>query len=234
LNKINEIKFKPARLSDQVRDALKQAIKEGKLTVGEALPTNQEMAARFSVSKVTLREALRDLESDGLVENRKGPSGGTFITEPSSARVRDCILYQYQFSSLSPKEWAEFRLAIEPGVAAVAAVNRTEADIESMKENIRRTTEDLEAGRSEINSHLEFHLLLAKATGNPLTANLMEAVIMVFEDVWSKITLPDGLLRKDLEFNEQLLNCLLNKDSGQAMSIMVRHFETTMSFINAL
>jgi len=234
LNKITEIEFKATRVSDQVRDALKQAIREGRLTVGEVLPPDDQLAASFKVSKVTLREALRELESEGLVEKRKGPAGGTFITEPSSARVRDCILNLYQFSSLSPREWAEFRSAIEPGVAAVAAVNRTEADIEALKENIRRTTDDLEAGRSEISAHLDFHLILAKATGNPLIVKLMEAVVLVFEDVWSKLPLPEDLLRNDLNFNEKFLECVRNKETERAMRTMVRHFETTIRFINEL
>ena len=72
----NDIQFKAARLSDQVKDALKKAIENATFKVGDTLPTVEKIAAHFKVSKVTVREALRGLEEEDLIETKKGASGG--------------------------------------------------------------------------------------------------------------------------------------------------------------
>jgi len=229
-----DLDFRPARVSDQVRDALKEAIREGQIRVGGSLPKAEALASSFGVSKVTIREALRELEADGLIEQRRGAKGGIFVTEPRSERFKDCILDLYDFGSLEPEAWVELRQALEPGVAALAVVNRTETDILLLSENIDQCRKLLEEGRPELDLHLEFHRLLAMAAGNPMITAIMDGVIQVFSHVWKIVSpVPDGLLWDDLEVNEELMGCLHHQDQDQARRVMTKHFQLTKSYLAA-
>ena len=227
-----DMNFRPARVSDQVRDALKEAIREGQIMIGSSLPKAEVLASRFGVSKVTIREALRELEADGLIEQRRGAKGGIFVTEPRSDRFKDCILDLYDFGSLEPKAWVDLRQALEPGVAALAAANRTEADIRLMTENVENCRRLLEEGRPQMDLHLEFHRLLATAAGNPMITAIMDGVIQVFSDVWKAVSpVPNELLWGDLRINEELMQCLHYQDQARARRVMTEHFQLTMSYL---
>jgi len=75
------------RLSDQIRDELKRMILHGDLKRGVKLPTEEQLAAQLKVSKVSVREALRNLETEGLIEKRRGVHGGSFVAHPGSEKM---------------------------------------------------------------------------------------------------------------------------------------------------
>ena len=70
-------------LAKQIAENICSAIVEGRLEVDERLPTEEELARRFGVSRPTIREALKRLAAQNLIRSRRGPSGGTFVNKPS-------------------------------------------------------------------------------------------------------------------------------------------------------
>ena len=74
-NRLKKVPLRQDRLSDQVKHHLKAAILKGEFAQGDKLPTEEQIAANFQVSKVTAREALREMESQGLIEKRRGSTG---------------------------------------------------------------------------------------------------------------------------------------------------------------
>ena len=80
------IVLRQERLSDQVKNHLKQAILDGKFEPGDRLPPEDQLAAMFKVSKVTAREALREMETEGLIKKRRGIYGCSFVAQPGSER----------------------------------------------------------------------------------------------------------------------------------------------------
>ncbi len=102
---------------------LAQAIRLGLVEVGERLPPERELAERLQVSRVTLREAIGALREAGLLESRRGRSGGTFVVRAGEFTGRPAPT-----RPLSPARWAtplhdalDFRRVLEPGAAALAA-----------------------------------------------------------------------------------------------------------------
>src|SRR4051812_3996312 len=75
------------RISEVIVEQVRLLIREGKLVPGDRLPSERSLCERFGVSRVTVREALRVLEANGLVEIRVGARGGAFVTLPSSERL---------------------------------------------------------------------------------------------------------------------------------------------------
>jgi len=94
------IDFQKARISDQITYVLKQAILEGKLKPGDKLPPEGRIATQFKVSKMAIREALREMETEGLIRKQRGVFGGNFINEPALTRIADSVLNCFQFSSV--------------------------------------------------------------------------------------------------------------------------------------
>ncbi len=225
LKKLDGIQFKASKLSDQVRDALKKAIEDSTFKVGDMLPTVEEIAAYFKVSKVTVREALRSLQEDDLIQIKRGASGGICVTTPGINRVRDSLLHAWSFGGLSPEELTEFRQFVEPGVAELAALRRTAEDIKALQANLDYCEKIVSEGKIELAKHLEFHRLLADACHNKLISSFIEAITKVHEDLFKKLVLTVEVGSKDLEYNKKIFNCLVKRDRDRIRGLMVDHFE---------
>lgn len=225
-NGLNEVQFKAARLSDQVRDALKKGIEEGTFKVGDMLPTVEMIAAHFQVSKVTVREALRGLEGEDLIKTKRGASGGIYVTQPTLDRVRDSVLHAWNFGGLSPAELTEFRQFTEPGIAELAAMRRTDEDIEALRANLDYCEKAIkDEGRIELSKHLEFHRLLANACHNRLISSFMEAVTKVHEEIFQQLPLNLDVGIEDLEYNKEFIECLVHRDKDRIRKLMRTHFD---------
>src|SRR3954453_3792311 len=81
------------RISELIVDQVRQLIRQQQLNPGDRLPAERDLCERFGVSRVTVREALRVLEANGLVEIRVGARGGAFVTTPSSERLGARLAY---------------------------------------------------------------------------------------------------------------------------------------------
>jgi DNA-binding FadR family transcriptional regulator len=229
---LEEIQFKPAKLADQVRDALKKAIEDSTFKVGDILPTVEKIAVYFKVSKVTVREALRSLEEEGLIQMKRGASGGIYVTTPGVDRVRDSVIHAWSFGGLRPAELTEFRQFLEPGVAELAALHRTDEDIKALQANIEYCEKVTREGKIDLVKHLEFHRLLANACHNKLISGFMEAVTKVHEELFKKLKLTSEVGIKDLEYNKRIFDCLINRDKENIRRLMVEHFEIFKELFN--
>ena len=78
-------------ISRQIAEQLRAAIIDGKLKIGERLPTEDELAQRYGVSRPSVREALKRLAAQNLVRARRGPSGGNFVIKPSYSELAESL-----------------------------------------------------------------------------------------------------------------------------------------------
>ena len=136
-----------SRISDQIKIIIKKAIVEGEFKLGDKLPTEDQLSTTFQVSKVSIREALRDLEGEGIIEKRRGIFGGNFVVQPGINKMHTLIQNYYQFGTITPQEIIEFGQLTEPTFVAVAARRRTDKDVERMRLNMpekwkNRSTKD--------------------------------------------------------------------------------------------
>ena len=167
--------FQPAttvRKVDHVLQSLRQAIESGQFAVGERLPPERELATSFGVGRSSVREALSVLQMGGLLEVRHGQ--GTYVLEPAGMLVAAATPGdQLDFLALT-----EARYAFELGVARLAAERRAPLGLEGLHAalqalQIAAETGD-EAGFEAAN--LEFHLALARSTGNAALCNLARSL----------------------------------------------------------
>src|SRR5215207_3385116 len=167
--------FEPVRTRHTFEEAAEQIagkVRAGELRRGDKLPPERELALLMEISRPTLREAVRVLVEAGVVEVRRGPGGGMFV----AGDVVPVELVRER-SSLRLEEVAsvlEARRLIEPGVAQLAAERATAADLAALEHSIAAMREICARGyRAEdedrfLQLDLQFHLALARASGNPM------------------------------------------------------------------
>ncbi|MCG8568331.1 MAG: FadR family transcriptional regulator [Desulfobacterales bacterium] len=220
------------RISDQIKSRLKQAILDGEFTPGDKLPPEAELAQTYQVSKVSAREALRELESQGLIEKRRGIFGGSFVAEPGSEKMVDVVINAFLFGGIQASDMAEFRRILEPGLARLAAQRRTPEDLAAMAQCIEDVAASVEAGKPDQTRAIEFHRLMADACHNPFISHLMEALVKAFQMVFTKSPVITDA-RRDLEYNRAFYRCLKERDGETAARLMADHFDTLDSMVSA-
>jgi len=216
----------PLRLSDWVKDLLRKAMWDGDLKPGDRLPSEGEIARELGVSKVTVREALRELESDGIIEKRRGMYGGSFVAEPNLGKFCDQVINYYHTGGITPEQLVEFRRILEPTLVAMAATRRTQEDLDRIRENMEAFEASLKAGELDHALGVEFHRLIAEACHNPLVSAVMAALAGVFSEILTQVPMrvEDG--RIDLDYCKKFYDCLVHGRSEEAHALMKEHFDT--------
>lgn len=219
-----------SRISDKIKNMLKQEILEGNYKAGDKLPPEAEIARQLNASKVSAREALRELETEGLIEKRRGIFGGSFVSEPGPERLVTVVSNAFQFGELSVNSLKEFRQILEPGLAELAADRRTDEDLQAMEEYLRDIRLSIEGGDPDQTKAVGFHRLIANACHNDFISTLMEAVMQVFQQVLAKE--PDlETAEKDIRYNELFYEHIKNRDGEKAKQLMKEHFDTLEQII---
>ena len=163
-----------SRASSAIAEQIRTAILTARLKEGERLPPERELAEQFGVSRVTVRDALRALETMGLVEVRVGARGGAFVTAPSGSVVAKTMSDMLTMSSAAPEDIVEARLIMELGTVTIACVRATDEELERLRELCLEGREKLHAGTYTREHSWLFHALLAEFTHNAAVDGLTQ------------------------------------------------------------
>ena len=219
------------RISDQLTDELKRMILYGELKPGVKLPSEAHIAEQLHVSKVTVREALRDLETDGLLEKRRGVHGGSFVAHPGSEKMGEWVINYFRIGAITPEELVDFRQILEPALVALAAQRRSEEDLRAIKAIIDEIDQGIRRGQASTPKAVEFHRLVGEACHNRLISVVMEALVKVFEEILAKIPLTLEDAKYDLEHCKKIYDYLVQREKKKAQDLMVEHFKTLAKII---
>lgn len=154
---------RPARLSDQLVDALRARIESGALDPGARLPTEQVFGEQFGVSRAVVREAIAHLKSDGYVETRQG-AGAFVAARPGLASFR--IGHEGKVDAGELAQIFELRAAVEVAAARLAAERRTRADLASIRAALESMARAIAEGTDGAAADDAFHRAIATATHN--------------------------------------------------------------------
>lgn len=164
---------RPRNLALGLVEALGERVRSGALAAGDKLPTEAAIMAEFAVSRTVVREAISKLQAAGLVETRHGI--GTFVLglgEGAAFRISSD-----QMATLNDVVAVlELRIGLETEAAALAAQRRTEAQLALMRDALLSFAAAAEAGRDAVGADFQFHLEIARATGNPHFEQLMSTL----------------------------------------------------------
>ena len=197
------------RISDQIIDQIRDAVLSGQLKPGERVASEKELILQFGVSKATLREALRVLEAMGLIEIRKGTSGGAFVADVDMRTTLNSLINFLRFEKVSLKEITMFRYLIEPTVAGIAATRATDKDIFSLKKIIGRTVTKSE---NEVSKEIGFHRYLARMVDNTLLNLIIDFVDNILSSLKTELRLGVDFYQGVRKSHRLILECMIQKD----------------------
>lgn len=210
-------------LCTTVADKLAAMIEKQKLKPGERLPPERELAELFKVSRSTVREAVKTLESRGLLEGRQGD--GTFIRQQSLEGLVRWSGAPISVSEHEVNQLYEVRDLIEPGIVALAAARISQRDLRSLRWMLDRHAQRLRDERYTSADDSAFHYRVAAATENPVLIHLLRGVMDVLDRVRDSAlrAATGGGLRISLERHEAIYEALAAHDAGQAQRVMTEH-----------
>lgn len=222
--------IKTGRLADDVTDQIKEAIFQGEYHLGEKIPSEHELVDIFGVSRVIIREAIRNLEQVGLVEIRRGPKGGAFVKPLTHNAVSKVVKDFFRLAKGTVKEIMEVRLEIEPIVAGLAAGRATQNDLMLLEKNLEMQT--ITPGKETVEGNVNFHRLVAKCSHNPIYEMIINILCDFSVDLIVNI-LPPGEVIHDSTSHPELYKLIKNGDANQARTKMRAHLEDVIPLMKA-
>ncbi|MFC4778656.1 FadR/GntR family transcriptional regulator [Paenibacillus sp. GCM10023252] len=215
---------------EEITEQIKSLILDGKLKVGDKLPSTKEMSEQFGVGRSTTREALSALKAMGLIEIRQG--GGCRVISQS---VSDSVLPELELQSLRMNrrtllELLEARQSLEVSNAAIAASKRTDEDIAALKALVDEMESSVGDNIEGERTDLQFHLMLAKSTHNSIMAHLFESIMNQTEaairDVRRVEIYANQLVAQQLyEEHREIYEAVLASDEARAAATMRQHLQ---------
>lgn len=215
-------KITPVRLYESVIEQIMNLIRNNKLKPGDKLPPERELAEKLSISRGSLREAFRVLESRGLIKSK--PGGGRYIREirKNGHNNTENIILSLEKSSIL--ELLEAREMFEVKIAEIAAQKATPEDIKLIEEALNKMNEEeeLKYGK-ETESDTEFHLAIASASHNFVFVNIIKLHLDLLKETRGKTWQITGRREKQYQEHQVILQAIKERDSKKAGEVMLKH-----------
>ena len=210
-----------------VLEQIRRAIQLGRFDAGTRLPSERELAQQVGVSRTTVREALRVLQGEGLVQVTRGRNGGSVVVSPRSSREQIARDVSRRLAEIEVV--VDFRLIVEPAAARLAAERRARRDVSRLR-GLVTAMDELVADPDGAPSRFlaldsELHHSIAEASRNPM-------LVAAVDDVRAQLFTPIGGIFLALhpsanELHHELLDSIDAGDAAAAESTMRRHIALT-------
>jgi GntR family transcriptional repressor for pyruvate dehydrogenase complex len=216
------------RVSQVIVDQIKLLIRDGKLKPGDRLPSERDLCQRFGVSRVTVREALRVLEANGLVAIRVGAHGGAFMTTPSAERLGEGLADLLSLSPLTASTVTEARQIVELGILPLVVERATEADVDDLFAIVEEGQVALDQGSYSMGMSAAFHVRVAKCAHNPAIEMLVQSFHgpMLMSLRQAKVAAP-LMGHKGTQEHRELVKSIRARDLAKAEAVMSTHLGRT-------
>lgn len=216
-------------LAKQIATSIRQSIMSGALQVDDRLPTEEELAERFGVSRATIREALKRLAAQNLVRSQRGSSGGTFVNRPSFDEARLSIFTTTtllaSIGEFELDEIADARVELETTCCRLAARNRRPSDIEAMRAELGVQRDPSLTDQAFCTSDVAFHRLIAEATQNRVIGSLVHAIIEALHPLANMTAVRYQDRSRVIAFHGRLLDAIEAGDGDTAASAIAEQME---------
>lgn len=211
-------------LSRQIADQLRRAIVEGELRADDRLPTEDELALRFGVSRPTIREALKILAAQNLIRSKRGPTGGTFINCPSVKELSESLTCATTLlvgmDAFNMDEVLQARELLERQCCRLAALNRTEEQLARMRQQLEIQRDSGLSAEDFCASDVALHRTLVDASGNRLLGFVMFSVIEALQPVTNMVAHRFRDRPHVSRQHQRLIDALENRDADAACAIV--------------
>ena len=211
-------------ISKQIAEQLRQAIVSGRFKIGERLPTEDELAQRYGVSRPSVREALKRLAAQNLVRSRRGPTGGNFVVKPSyeelATSLSGAATLLAGMGALDIVEIIEARRVLQGSCLRLAVQNASEEHIEIIeKALVRQQVPDI-SDEAFCQADVAFHRALVDASGNGMLRFVMYTVIEALVPVTNMIVTIVRERSEIISLHRRMLDHLRHRLSEPLIEVM--------------
>ena len=206
--------------SDVLAERLRGLIVDGHFAPGDPLPTERELVVDAKLSRASVRDALRVLETEGLISTRVGRAGGSIVTLPGRNSVVRSVALFVRTHHIRLQSLSECRIAVEPTLARLAAARRTDNQLNEIAEIHRQFVASIEdvALRTSINR--DWHLAIALASGNEPLIALIEPILNLIREAQSNRYAAASDLRGVVKDHAAVTEAIADKDGDAAFNYM--------------
>lgn len=220
-------------LSQAIADHLRKLIHRGELSPGERLPAEREFAEQLGVARISLREAIKQLRTDGYLDVRRGATGGTYVTELQRPAEAWRARMRAQVGEID--DILDFRTALETETAVLASHRRTDEDLEAMRASFTAliamqaslTAAPTADGRTPFRqADSQFHMALARAARSD---RLADAIKTSRGELFSPYDLVpfDEPVTETLRDHRTIYEAVRDRDPDKAAAAMREHLNHT-------
>jgi len=215
--------IRKTRIAADIADRIRTLILDGSFPPGEPLPGERSLAERFGVSRGSIRDALRTLETIGLLATRHGY--GTFPQELSVDRLVAPLASVLSYRTDLQDELMDVRRMFEPAVARVAAMRVTDEDLADLEHILDAQRKKLKTGRSAIAEDTAFHQVLARATRNRVVVSIMATLNDLLVESRTRTLKQKGRPVRSIMGHEAVVAALRQGNPSAAAEAMRQHID---------
>lgn len=219
-------------LSVEIADEIKKAIANKQYFCGDKLPSERELSEQFGVSRVTVRDALNTLQTNGLITTKKGRNAGAYVVKPTADPIIENFQNLIRYEMIDISHLLDARLYIEPKAAAAAAQKHTPSDISNIKRLLDDAERHLSISRRKARLiNVSFHSEIAKLTNNKIIIYITESITQAFS--FAIIDKTESLLDREtiskfITEHRSILDKIINNDPQGAFYLTEKHLLDTL------
>jgi GntR family transcriptional repressor for pyruvate dehydrogenase complex len=215
--------IKKTRIYEEVVSQIHDLVRKGQFKAGDQLPSERELAETFRVSRTSVREALRALETQGLVVSRTGT--GNFVADlPIESLVAPLAALLIE-EKHALADVFEMRELIEPHIASLAAERATKRDVERMRKILDKQRGEITRGGSGVEADADFHFSIGRATQNHALEKLVSGLMEILSHSREESLQTPGRSRASLDSHYGILSAIEDHDKEAAREAMLLHIK---------
>lgn len=221
------------KMAERVATVLRRMMVRGEIAEGTMLPSESELMERFGVSRPTLREAFRVLESESLINVERGVRGGARVTRPQRqtlARYAGLIL---EYEGVTLRDVYDARAMVETPMVVELATTRRKAAIAQLEEVLAEA--DRQEGEAAVAAHTEFHMTIARLSGNKTMQIISEMLYHIIEKADRSLQPTRGpratsAAKRASKTHQMVLEMIKAGDADGAAELWTRHLKKAEEF----
>lgn len=213
-------------LAVRVSEALKKQIIDNQLKPGDKLPSESELMEQFKVSRTTIREAMKLLKAEHIVEIKRG--NGTFVSDKTGI-TEDPLGLRFSEKAVLLEELLEARILIEPKLMELAVLRATPEDIAQVGQILEKMERKSEHDEEYTQLDLEFHTMIARCTHNKVLEKVVPVICDSIQEGYSETVNAMGSFERALISHKNIFRSMVAKDIFLAQYEVERHIRQTLN-----
>jgi GntR family transcriptional repressor for pyruvate dehydrogenase complex len=231
LNTLQEIKIDTP--TDIIIRQIRNLITSGQLKAGDKLPSERKLAEKFGVGRSNVRDAIQKLEFYGILKTL--PQSGTVVSGMGITALEGLISDVLKIENNDFAALVETRILLETESARLAALRRTDEDLENIQIALSAYEFKIKQGFAAVEQDLMFHLKITEASKNPVLKSLMLIITPDIIKSFNKLQIcKDGRLYQSLDEHKIILKHIINRKPDEASAAMKIHLQEVLDYSRSL